>query len=634
MVDNRTRAEIDAITAHIPALIAYTDDRGRYLHANETYRSWMGVEPAEIIGRTVGEVVAGTLGELYWRRVRPAFERALSGEATRIEAEGRFADRYRHVEVYYTPDVDAAGQVRGVVSLIIDVSDRKLAEFELRHRTILLDQAMEPVFTWVFGGAITYWNRAAEELYGYTSAEAVGRVSHELLCTRHPSPLDAFEGTLAERRHWRGELWHVTKDGREVLVDSIHRLVRYDGQELVLEANRDITGTRQTESELRAARDRLQRAIGDGRIGVWEADLGSGVLTASENVDELYGAPPGSIRTWEDLRAAIYPEDVGEMEKQWRKAIVTGAPLACDFRVPDGHGGLRWLHVQARLSRSPDGRPARLSGATFDVTEQKSSQEQLRAMAATLEARVVERTRELADANRELESFAYSVSHDLRAPLRSIEGFGEMLLRDYAGRPLDDRGQDYLRRMSRAAVRMGRLIDDLLTLSRISRTAVSAAAVDLSELARQAMAALCASSPDRQPDVTIRPGLTARGDPGLLRVALENLLSNAWKYSGKRPSAHIEFGATDAPEGRVYFVRDNGVGFDMRHADSLFQPFHRLHSSGQFEGTGVGLATVQRIVRRHGGRIWAESEEGKGTTFYFTLEAADEAQDDPAGRGQ
>jgi len=633
MVDSRARAELDVVTANVPALIAYTDNRGRYLHANETYRTWMGIDPAEMIGRTVGEVIVERLGELYWRRVRPSFERALSGQAARFEAEGQYADRYRHVEVYYTPDMDPDGQVRGVVCLVVDITDRKLAGFELRHRTMLLDQAMEPVFTWVFGGTITYWNRAAEELYGYTTAEAVGRVSHELLRTRHPMPVGEFESELSARRYWRGELRHTTKDGREVVVDSIHRLVRYDGQELVLEANRDITGTRQTEAELRDARDRLQRAIGDGRIGVWEADLTTGALTASENVNELYGLPPGSLRSWQDLRTSIFPEDVAAMEAEWSKAIARGVPLACDFRVGDGQGGQRWLHVQARLSRSPDGRPARLSGATFDITEQKLAEEQLREMAATLEARVVERTGELAEANRELESFAYSVSHDLRAPLRSIEGFGEMLLRDYAGRTIDDRGQDYLRRMSRAAVRMGRLIDDLLTLSRISRTEVHSESVDLSGIARVEMGALFAASPQRQADVTIQPGLMARGDPGLLRLALENLLSNAWKYSGKSAHARIEFGATDTAEGRVYFVRDNGVGFDMRHAGSLFQPFHRLHPVGQFEGTGVGLATVHRIVRRHGGRIWAESGEGKGATFYFTLGAADETQDDPAGRG-
>ena len=630
---NRTRAELDAISANVPALIAYTDCNGRYLHANEAYRSWMGIDPAEMVGRTVGDVVVDALGELYWRRVQPAFERALHGEAMKIEAEGHFGDRYRHVEVYYTPDVDPAGQVRGVVCLIIDITERKLAELELRHRTMLLDQSMEPVFTWVFGGTITYWNRAAEELYGYSAKEAIGRVSHELLRTRYPTALVNFERTLSQHRYWRGELRHTTKSGRPVLVDSIQRLVNYDGQELVLEANRDITEVRQAGAELRDARDRLQRAIGDGRVAVWEADLASGELTASDNVDELYGRRPGSIRTWEDMRTAMVPDDVAAMEAQWRKSLATGAPLACDFRVGDGEHGRRWLHAQARLTRTGDGRPARLSGATFDITEQKSAQEQLRGMAATLEARVVERTRELADANRELESFAYSVSHDLRAPLRSIEGFGEMLLRDYAGRPIDERGQDYLRRMSRAAVRMGRLIDDLLTLSRISRTNVSATTVDLSAIAAQSVAALSAANPERHAEVTIEPGLTAQGDPGLLRVALENLLSNAWKYAGTQARPHIEFGETQTEYGRAYFVRDNGVGFDMQHADQLFQPFHRLHPAGQFEGTGVGLATVQRIVRRHGGHIWATAEEGKGATFYFTLGAADDTQSNPAGRG-
>jgi PAS domain S-box-containing protein len=615
------RAELDAITARIPALIAYADAQGRYLHVNETYGRWMGVDPAEVVGHTVAELLIRVFGERYWRRVKPAFERALAGEAVTVEAEGQYADRYRYVEVHYTPDFDEEGRVRGVVCLIIDITDRKAAEAELRNRTMLLDQAMEPVLTWVLGGAITYWNRAAEELYGYSRAEAVGRVSHELLRTRHPVPTAEFERLLRERGVWRGELVHTTKDGREVTVDSIHRLAPRDGDALVLEANRDLTGVRMTQTELREAQDRLRRALADGRVGVWEADLIGGALDVSEGMDALYGLPRGSLRRWEDLRSAIAPADREAVDASVQRAIRSGAPHECDFRVADPRHGTRWLRVQARAAYAPNGRPARLSGATFDITEQKEAEEQLRAMASTLESHVEDRTRELADANRELESFAYSVSHDLRAPLRSIEGFGELLLRDYTGKVLDERAEDYLRRMSRAAVRMGRLIDDLLNLSHIGRAALTVVPVDLSAMASQAVAGLRAANGERDVEVAIEPGLRARGDPGLLRVAIENLLSNAWKYTGKRTGARIEFGASETAGERVFFVRDNGVGFDMRHAATLFEPFHRLHPAGQFEGTGVGLATVERILRRHGGRIWAEAEEGKGATFYFTLEA-------------
>ncbi|HWP20439.1 MAG TPA: ATP-binding protein [Burkholderiaceae bacterium] len=221
-------------------------------------------------------------------------------------------------------------------------------------------------------------------------------------------------------------------------------------------------------------------------------------------------------------------------------------------------------------------------------------------------------------AERELESFSYTVSHDLRAPIRVVEGFARILKEDY-GRSLDRIGNDHLDRVLGAAARMNGMIDALLALSRLSAQPLQHQPVNLSQLATYIVDDLRRQTPGRVVDVTIAPGLTAEGDPTLLRVALENLLGNAWKYTGKRERAVIEFGARREGQRTVYFVRDNGAGFDMRFADRLFGVFQRLHGATEFQGTGVGLASVQRIIRRHGGQIWAESEVGAGATFYFTL---------------
>ena len=231
-------------------------------------------------------------------------------------------------------------------------------------------------------------------------------------------------------------------------------------------------------------------------------------------------------------------------------------------------------------------------------------------------------SRDLEDANRELEAFSYSVSHDLRAPLRSIEGFSQILLEDYAEK-LDEEGQNYLGRVRAASRRMALLIDDLLDLSRVSRSPLRRELVDLSAQAREITAELAKSQPEREAEFVIADGLTANGDARLLSLALENLLGNAWKFTSREERARIEFGSTTL-EGRerVYFVRDNGVGFDEAYAGKLFGAFQRLHGPEEFEGTGIGLATVQRIVRRHGGRVWAEGEVGKGATFFFTLGGA------------
>lgn len=234
-----------------------------------------------------------------------------------------------------------------------------------------------------------------------------------------------------------------------------------------------------------------------------------------------------------------------------------------------------------------------------------------------LEQKVEERTTELRAVNKELEAFSYSVSHDLRAPLRSIDGFCQALLED-AEEDLDDVGRGHLQRVRAASQRMARLIDDLLDLSRVSRTEMHRRPVDLTDLAHEIVGELTADEPDRG-EIVIESDLEGVGDPRLLRLALENLIGNAWKFTERKPVRRIEIGAEGGEGGRVFYVKDNGAGFDMRYADKLFTPFHRLHAEADFEGTGIGLATVQRIVHRHGGEVWAEGEVDRGATIRFTL---------------
>jgi light-regulated signal transduction histidine kinase (bacteriophytochrome) len=221
-------------------------------------------------------------------------------------------------------------------------------------------------------------------------------------------------------------------------------------------------------------------------------------------------------------------------------------------------------------------------------------------------------------AHHELESFSYSVAHDLRAPLRSLDGFGQILLEDYAEK-LDDEGRDYLKYIRESAQQMALLIDDLLKLSRVTRGEFQCGQVDLTQIARAAATRLQKTQPARQVDFVVADGLTDEGDARLLAIALENLIGNAWKYSSKRVDARIEIGATAGNARRTYFVRDNGAGFEMEYVGKLFGIFQRLHSEKEFEGTGIGLATVQRIIRRHGGHIWAEAKVDEGATFFFTL---------------
>jgi signal transduction histidine kinase len=248
---------------------------------------------------------------------------------------------------------------------------------------------------------------------------------------------------------------------------------------------------------------------------------------------------------------------------------------------------------------------------------------------ADLERLVAQRTAELTATNQELSAFAYSVSHDLRAPLRAIDAFSQAVIEDY-GPKLEAQGQDYLRRIRANAGRMGQLIDDLLKLSRLTRADIHFEPIDLSAVARTIAGDLQRTDAARQVTFNIEPEVTANGDPRLLRVLLENLIGNAWKYTSRHPTARIDFGRTSEAGESAYFVRDDGAGFDLAYADKLFRPFQRLHTVEEFEGAGVGLATVQRVVRRHGGRIWADAAPEKGATFFFTL--GNEAEDKESDR--
>ena len=250
--------------------------------------------------------------------------------------------------------------------------------------------------------------------------------------------------------------------------------------------------------------------------------------------------------------------------------------------------------------------------------ERKAAMDDLRQLNATLEHRVIKRTAELEAANKELRSFSYSVSHDLRAPLRAIDGFSHALLEDYSDQ-LDATGKDHLERICAGAQRMGILIDDMLKLSRVMQASMDPMEVDLGTMAKAIMARLRQQDPDRHIQVDIDPHIHAFADPGLLQVALENLLDNAWKYTGRTANAQIRFDTKQRNGETLYRVRDNGAGFDMKYADKLFCAFQRLHRHEEFEGTGIGLATVQRIIQRHGGRVWVDAMPDQGACFYFTL---------------
>ncbi|MFI5363449.1 MAG: ATP-binding protein [Elusimicrobiota bacterium] len=335
--------------------------------------------------------------------------------------------------------------------------------------------------------------------------------------------------------------------------------------------------------------------------------------TLSYSAEEMIGRPLSVL--FRDAPAALMSLEL--------PALIDGGVRDLEVALQTKGG----LSVPALFSASVlndrDGRLRGYIGVAKDMTERKRAEEALVTAKAAAEA-----------SSKELEAFSYSVAHDLRAPLRAVDGFSQVVLDRYADK-LDEQGKDYLQRVRGGSRRMGQLIDDLLNLSRITRSSMLVETVNMSELAREIATELQRTQPKRKVEFSIEEGLTDKGDLDLLRVVFVNLLGNAWKYTGKKPSARIEFGAEGTEGARVYFVRDNGAGFDMAFSKKLFQPFNRLHSASEFEGTGIGLATVQRVIVRHGGRVWGEGAVEEGATFRFTLWEEDHhgSEDNTARRG-
>jgi len=368
-----------------------------------------------------------------------------------------------------------------------------------------------------------------------------------------------------------------------------------------------------------SAEERLRLALTAGRVGTWELTLeGPPRLELSPELQSILGMQPlqfdGKIR---GFLQRVHPADRSAVVKQLRHAVQRVEDPELEFRFLTSNALSGWLLGRGRIHFDSAGRPARLLGVGIEITAQKMAELEISRLNAQLEQRVADRTAQLQAANKELDAFCYSVSHDLRAPLRSVRGFMEVLLERYAVN-LDARGREFLRRACEASRHMDQLIDSLLKLSRVGRSELSRRLVDLSKLATSIAHELSVAEPDRRVKISVAAELTAVGDERLLRLVLENLLANAWKFTSKKDEALIEFGSTTTPD-KAFFVRDNGAGFDPAYAARLFGVFQRLHSANEFPGNGVGLATVQRIITRHGGRLWATGAVDEGATFYFVL---------------
>ncbi len=617
--------ELRLLTESIPAFIFRGDLDLRCRYANRRYAEFFGFRQEDIVGKGIADI----LGEEAANAIRHRLQAALGGDTVRYRAtrHSTASGEDHHLDVSVVPERDESGTVVGFYALMLDVTPEVLAEQALRKQHAFQDALVQAQSDAGLGmiiiekGRVIHANDAFCRMYGYTQKEVEALSS--FLELAHP---DDRERVLRNhQRRLNGEAFEnsyrisiITKAGERRAVDMTVAFMEGAAPRVLVIIN-DATERVEAEVALQESEKRLREAQRIGHIGSWDLDLTSQRITWSGELYRIYERNREDFGgTWEELLNLVHPDDLPKVRQAWRESAQAQGGCEVQHRILMRDGRTKHLLVNWEVFRDGEGRSVRALGTAQDITEQVLAREEIQHLNEKLEARVRERTAELQTANKELESFAYSISHDLRAPLRGIDGFGQLLLEEYSGR-LDTQGQDYLRRMRCAAQRMGALIDDILELSRVTRKSMGRKPVDLGHVAADIIDNKAKSDPQRRVEAIIAPGCTAIGDAQLLRVLLENLLENAWKYTRTTSPARIEFGRENANGEAVFFVRDNGVGFDMRYAGRLFNPFQRLHTSEEFEGTGIGLASAARVVHRHGGRIWAEAEPGKGATFRFTL---------------
>jgi PAS domain S-box-containing protein len=517
--------------------------------------------------------------------------------------------------------------------------ERARAEAERRAQAeqvrLLLDATEEGIYGVDREGHCTFINQAALRMLGYARAQdLLGQNLHERIHHTLPDgtsyPVERCRVRLAtlagETAHADDEV-HWRADGTSFPVEYWSRPIVRDG-ELVGTVVSFVDVSERKRSQ--AQSERLGKALDESANEIYMFDAETLHFTqVNRGARENLGYSMEELRrlTPLDLKPQISPQQFDALTAPLRDGTRDQVSFDTVHRRKDG----TLYPVEVRLHLSRAGRPPMFVAVILDTSERRAAEEALRQHRENLEELVRARTAELETVNRELEAFSYSVSHDLRAPLRAIDGFSQALIEDH-GQGLGAEARVYLERVRAAVQRMGVLIDDLLELSRVSRAAMHVGDIDLSAMASGIVADHRVAEPQRQVDVVIAPGLVAAGDAGLLAVAFTNLLDNAWKYTGRTAHARIEVGSKAIDGERVFFVRDNGVGFDMQYAHKLFGAFQRLHSERDFPGTGVGLATVARIIQRHGGRVWAEGAPGQGAAFYFTLGRSGPAASAARGR--
>ena len=619
-----TEREIaEGASARLAAIVNSSNDAIIGKDLSSIVTSWnpgaekmFGYSASEMIGQSITRLIPPDREQEEMRIIKQVRNGETVGhfDTVRAAKDGRLID----IAVTVSPIKDKTGKIVGASKVARDIGERKRAEealraTEARYRT-LFEYAPNGI---VIANPESYYldaNASICKMLGYARDELVGLHAADIVAPGEIQRIGEALSTIKARDDYHREWQFRRKDGSlfpaEVLATQMP-----DGNLLAVIS--DISERKQAEKALYESENQFRTMLDGIPQLAWIARPDGFIYWYNQRWYDYTNTTLEQMQG--DGWASVHdPAMLPLVMERWHHCLATGDPYEIEFPLKGADGNFRWFLTRCSSLKGEDGKILRWVGTNTDVSQRREDEEVIRQLNTTLELRVLERTNELEAANKELEAFSYSVSHDLRAPLRAVDGFSQAVLEDY-GAQLPEEGRRNLQTIRDGAQRMGVLIDDLLTFSRLSRSPLNKQEVNTRKLVGNILESLNSQQEGRQIDIRIGDLPNCLGDPALLNQVWINLLSNALKYTRKCEAAVIEIGCKLENDETIYFVRDNGAGFDMRYVNKLFGVFQRLHRADQFEGTGVGLAIVQRIVHRHGGRIWAEAALNQGATFYFTL---------------
>jgi PAS domain S-box-containing protein len=601
--------QLDTVLNSVPCGIIVVDEETHTIHDVNTYASnLIGAPGEEIIGKECHRFICPA--ERGKCPITDLGEPAAISEQVLVNSRGISVPILKNVA-----RVTMKGS-RYLLETFVDITELKQMEKALKESEEKFSKAFQASpdaisISRLSDGAFLDINDGFTRIIGYSREELVGQNADNFNIWADAGQRENMLRKVRDHILMHNEEMQLRPKAGEIRTMLLStEYVQIGDEPCLLVVGTDITERKKMQEALVIEATRRSILTEQSRDGIVILDQNGAVYEANRQFAEMLGYTSEEIlklNVW-DWEFLYPPEQVREMIRTVDEA---GDHFQTRHRRKDG----TTYDVEISTNGAMFGGQKLIFCVCRDITERKKTEEQLKEAMANLE----QSSSRLAATNKELETFSYSVSHDLRAPLRSIDGFSQALLEDYRER-LDEKGQDYLRRLRGASQKMGELIDGILKLSRLTRSEMHHEPINLSALAREIAGRLQETQPKRKVKFLIDKELTGSGDPQLLRVLLENLLGNAWKFTSKQPQARIEFSMERNNGKKAYFIRDNGAGFDMTYADKLFGAFQRLHDVSEFPGTGIGLATVQRIINRHGGSIWAEGAVGKGATFHFTLD--------------